>query len=717
MNFRNVLTALGMVAERERAMGSEAAGVVLEVGPEVTGLAPGDRVAGLCDAAFASVAVTDHRLLAPIPEGWSFAEAASVPLVFLTAYHGIVTLAALQPGEAILVHAATGGVGMAAVQLARHLGAEVFATASEPKWDVLRSMGLDDDHIASSRTTGFESRFRQVTGGRGVDVVLNSLAGEFVDASLRALAPGGRFLEMGKTDIRQASAVAADHPGVRYEAFDLRDVDPERIGHMLAEILTFFEEGVLRRPPLTTWDIRRAPEAFRFMSRARHVGKIVLTVPRPLDRRGTVLITGGTGTLGSMVAKHLVTAHGIRRLVLLGRRGAQAPGATELRDELAGLGADANLVACDAADRGQLAAVLARIPDEHPLTAVVHAAGALDDGVIGSLTPEQVDAVMRPKVDAAWHLHELTRDGDLAAFVLFSSITGLLGGAGQANYAAGSTFLDALAQHRSAGGLPAISLDWGLWDQRSEMTRHLGDVDLARSGVLGLSSVEGLELLDVANSMGEPVVAPVRLNGTALRKQLSPPTLLRGLLRTSGRRAVEQDDALTWRRRLARMAAGNRGRVLLDLVLAQVAALLGYADEHAIRAESPFRELGFDSLTAVELRNRLSSTTGLRLAATLVYDHPTPAEVVEHLCAQIAPGEDGAVGAVLGQFDRLDAVLGGLASDAATSAETRQAVAMRLQALLSAWDGHTQHADDLTVLRSATDEQIFEFIDGRYGRS
>ncbi|MGW1786965.1 SDR family NAD(P)-dependent oxidoreductase, partial [Streptomyces sp. NPDC002143] len=400
VNFRDVLIGHGMVPG-ESGMGSEGAGVVTEVGPNVTGFAVGDRVFGMFRDAFGPVAVADNRMTAPIPDGWSWEQAASVPVVFLTAYYGLVELGALRAGESVLVHAGSGGVGMAAVQIARHLGAEVFATASRGKWDTLRSLGLDDAHIADSRSLDFEDRVRAATGGRGVDVVLNSLAGEFVDASLRLLGEGGRFLEMGKTDIRDAEEVESARAGVSYRAYDLLEAGAERIGVLLGELMGLFGSGALEPVPVRSFDVRRAPEAFRFMSQARHVGKIVLRMPRPLDPDGTVLITGGTGTLGGLVARHLVTGHGVRSLVLLSRSGPDAPGAGELAAEFTALGADVTVQACDAADREALAAVLARIPADRPLTGVVHAAGVLDDGLVEAMTPDRLERVLRAKVDGA----------------------------------------------------------------------------------------------------------------------------------------------------------------------------------------------------------------------------------------------------------------------------------------------------------------------------
>ncbi|MGC9382888.1 MDR/SDR family oxidoreductase, partial [Streptomyces sp. MH13] len=442
LNFRDVLNALGMYPGDAGPLGSEAAGVITEVGPGVDGLGVGDRVLGIVPAAFGPVADTDHRYVVRVPDGWSFAEAASVPIVFLTAYYGLVDLAGIVPGESLLVHAGAGGVGMAAIQLARHFGVEVFATASEGKWEVLRSLGLDDAHMASSRSLDFEQRFLTATQGRGVDVVLNSLAGEFVDASLRVLAGRGRFIEMGKTDIRSAHDVLADHPGSGYQAFDLIEAGPERIGEMLAELMELFAAGALRPLPVASTDVRRAREVFRSMSQAKHTGKLVLTMPETVDVRGTVLITGGTGGLGSWTARHLVRSHGVRHLLLASRRGEQAPGAAGLVAELSQLGAEVTVVACDVSDRASLAAVLAAVPAEHPLTGIVHTAGILDDGTIGSLTAERTHQVLAPKVDATWHLHQLTQELDLSLFVVFSSLAGLLGGPGQGNYAAGNVFAD-----------------------------------------------------------------------------------------------------------------------------------------------------------------------------------------------------------------------------------------------------------------------------------
>ncbi|MBA6433411.1 SDR family NAD(P)-dependent oxidoreductase [Streptomyces sp. GMR22] len=370
------------------------------------------------------------------------------------------------------------------------------------------------------------------------------------------------------------------------------------------------------------------------------------------DSEGTVLVTGATGTLGGLVARHLVAECGVRHLVLLSRRGREAAGAVELEAELVGLGASVAVVACDVADREALAGVLARIPADRPLRGVVHAAGVLDDGVIETLTPERIDTVLRPKVDAAFHLHELTRDLDLAAFVVFSSAAGTFGGAGQGNYAAANAYVDALAAHRHALGLPAVSLAWGFWAERSGMTGHLADEDvrrMRRGGIDPLTSEEGLELFDVSGTMAQPVLLPIRLDLPALRAQAASgamPALLRDLLSVPARRTVRPpsdgaDESELWRR-LAPLSADEQHDVLLNLVCTHVAEVLGHAGADSIEVGRAFKELGFDSLTAVELRNRLNTATGLRLPATLVFDYPTPEVIARRLRSELAEAYQGA---------------------------------------------------------------------------
>ncbi|SDM25032.1 Acyl transferase domain-containing protein [Allokutzneria albata] len=706
LNFRDVLTVLGMYPGDAGIIGNEAAGVVLEVGSEVTDLKPGDRVMGLVIGGIAPVADADRRLVTRMPDGWSFEEASAVPLVFLTAYYGLCDLGRLKAGESVLIHAAAGGVGMAATQIAQHLGATVFGTASKGKWDVLREQGIE--HIASSRTLDFEDEFRAATGGRGVDVVLDALAGEFVDASLRLVAEGGRFVEMGKTDVRDQSEV-----DVEYHAFDLIDAGPDRIGEMWDELDKLFAQGALKPLPTKAWDVRQAPEAFRFISQAKHIGKVVLTLPRAVDPDGTVLITGGTGGLGGVLARHLVE-QGTRNLVLTSRRGLDAPGAAELRDALAELGATVEVVACDVADRDSVSALLSGIPR---LTSVIHTAGVLDDGLLASLTPERMDKVLRPKVDAAWHLHELTRDRDLAQFVLFSSITGLMGTAGQANYGAANAFLNAVAEHRRAQGLAAQSQAWGLW--AGGMGAGLTDTDLARmarEGFGALTEDEGMALFDASVAAGETVAAPVKLDRAALQtyaKANDLAQILHGLVRAPARRAAKsgEDKASSLTQRLAGLSPVEQEGILLDVVRTHAAAVLGHSGASAIDAEQAFTELGFDSLTSVELRNRLTSATGVRLSATAVFDYPTATALAGYLRETVAPAATTAVSSasVLAELDRLEASLD------AVGDEGRLSITLRLEELVSKFSGTA--TPEASGLEDASADEVVDFLERELGIS
>ncbi|MGW4544748.1 SDR family NAD(P)-dependent oxidoreductase, partial [Streptomyces chartreusis] len=444
---------------------------------------------------------------------------------------------------------------------------------------------------------------------------------------------------MGKTDVRDADEVRAEH-GIDYTAFDLIDAGPDRIAEMWAALLELFERSSLRPNPVTAFDMGRAPEALRLLGQAKHVGKVVLRVPSPWGGGGgTVLITGGTGGLGAEVARHLVAVHGVRDLLLVSRRGAAAPGACELVAELEQLGARVGVRACDVADRESLAAVL----DGVDLSGVVHAAGVLDDGLIGDLSAERVSRVMAAKAESALHLHELTADRELSAFVLFSSFAGVVGNAGQAAYSAANNVLDALAVARRGQGLPAVSLAWGMWANADGMGGTLGQAELermARQGFPALETGEGLALLDAALLVNEPIAAPVALRTSALGDagHGALPAVLHELVplrvrRRAVRAAAAADGELA--RRLGALAPAEQRRDVLELVQAHAAVALGHASAASVDETRSFKDLGFDSLTAVDLRNRLGAATGITLPATLVFDHPNPNSLTDYLLEQV----------------------------------------------------------------------------------
>ncbi|MFF4402932.1 SDR family NAD(P)-dependent oxidoreductase [Streptomyces sp. NPDC001480] len=494
-------------------------------------------------------------------------------------------------------------------------------------------------------------------------------------------------------------------------------------------------------------DLDGAEEAPRTLDAALRTGEpqiavrgVTLRVPRLVRARatqarqpaaftaeGTVLVTGATGALGGLVARHLVTEHGVRHLLLVSRRGPAADGAAELLTELHGLGAEATLAACDAADRDALAGLLAGVPADRPLTGVVHIAGVLDDGVLEAMTPERIGTVLRAKADAAVNLHELTRGLDLTAFVLFSSLAGVLGTAGQANYAAANAFLDALAGQRRAEGLPALSLAWGMWARDGGMTGHLERADverLARSGVLAMADEEALGLFDAACADGSAAVVTARLDTTALRAQGDRlPAVLRGLVGAPARRASAArttgtpdggTDAGGFLERLAGLPRTERELAVLTLVRSRAAAVLGFPDERAVDAERGFLEIGLDSLTAVELRNQLGAATGLKLAPTLLFDYPTPTELAQYVLSALEQRIDAAGGApqhpgsLTDELDRLEERLAHLADET-----ERNAAGTRLREVLTRLGLRSEVSGGplSDKIESSSDDEIFDFID------
>jgi acyl carrier protein len=432
-----------------------------------------------------------------------------------------------------------------------------------------------------------------------------------------------------------------------------------------------------------------------------------------------VLVTGGTGTLGGLVARHLAVTGRARCLVLASRSGPAALGAADLAAKVADAGATVVITACDAADQAELAGLLAGLRPHPALTGVIHASGVLDDGVIESLTPARVDAVMRPKADAAWNLHELTREASLREFVLFSAGAATFGAPGQGNYAAANAFLDALAAGRQAAGLPAVSLAWGLWADASAMTGHLATGDrgrITRGGVTALSAEEGLALLDRALARDEPLLVPARIDVAGLRAMAARgeriPAVWHGLAGSPAGFAGggSADAGSSLREQLAGLPAADRERMLLDLVCAHVAAVLGVPSAASVDARQAFKDLGFDSLTALELRNRLNAATGLRLPATLIFDYPTPAVLADYLGQEIAPDGIAADAGALEAVGRLEKIVQGMAADRGA----RSALAVRVKALLAILEKEhdavdADHADN--DLKAATAESIFDLLD------
>ncbi|WP_159043014.1 MULTISPECIES: type I polyketide synthase, partial [unclassified Streptomyces] len=498
-------------------------------------------------------------------------------------------------------------------------------------------------------------------------------------------------------------SVQTEHPG-RVVLVDADDTVPASV---LSSLLagsapeSVLRHGTVMSPRLRALPAVGSPEAPRWSS------------------SGTVLVTGGTGLLGAAVSRHLVTEHGVTNLLLLSLHGEQSYGASELAAELKELGAEVTIAACDVADRDALRDLLSGLPDERRLTGVVHAAGVLDNGLFEALEPGRLHTVLRPKADGARNLHELTRDLDLTAFVMFSSTVGVFGAPGQSNYAAANAFLDGLAHHRRTQGLPATSIAWGLWEEGG-INGRLEDKDrerFSRSGFGVTPRSRGIALFDQAVGSGAAAVVATPLDRTGIRSGAQVPHLLRTLVPggPEGSAAESPAGAGTTRSpadRLASLSPREREEWALSLVRTEAASVLGHASSRAVTQESSFQELGLDSMTGVELRNRLNAATGIRLAATVVFDHPTPEALAGHLLERLGPAVGGTMRAVLADLDKVDALLA-----AAPPQETeREELAARLQALVGRLKKPepvppAQEEDD--ALASASAEELFSFIDSR----
>jgi polyketide synthase 7 len=522
------------------------------------------------------------------------------------------------------------------------------------------------------------------------------------------------------------------------------EAGPDLIASMLSDLIGLFDAGVLKPLPVKAFDVRAASAAYRFVSQARQIGKVVLTLPDGPDDRvlagsggglagGSVLITGGTGMAGSAVAEHLVARYGVAHVVLASRRGADAEGVADVVDQLKAAGAEVSVVACDVADRDAVAELIAELPEQYPLKGVFHAAGVLDDGLIASLTPDRVDTVLRAKVDGAWNLHELTRDLDLSAFVMFSSMAGIVGSPGQGNYAAANSFLDELAAYRRALGLPGLSVAWGLWEQPSGMTQHLDERDKARMSRIGLAPMateQALRLFDTAMLAERPTMVAARIDPGALADNgASLPPLLSQLATRPIRRVIDETDTTSASMtslvaRLQGLSAEQRHSELVELVCRNAATVLGRPNAGDINAGSVFQDLGFDSLTAVELRNRLKTATGLTLSPTLIFDYPTPIVLAEHLDTRLgvpaAPNSGaGEQPDLMARFNDITRELQTLLNQPDWQREDKPHLTTRIQTLLTTLsanlDPHDQQQADDEDIHSASASELFAILDEELG--
>ena len=644
LNFWDVFRSLGFI--EEGLLGREMCGRILEVGSEVSTVAAGDPVVGLGFGAFGPQMVTHEELVAPAPDGFSTSSLATVPSAYVSAALSF-ELSGLEAGERVLVHAGGGGVGLAAVQLAQAAGAEVFATASAPKQAYLRSLGVE--HVFDSRTTAFGEEIREATGGEGVDVVLNSLTSEgFIDASLDCLGEGGRFVEMARRDILTEEEMAAVRPDVGYWILELdvlKKTDPASVGRVLRGVMTRLSTGELQPIVHSWWPLAEAGAALSFMRAARHLGKIVVATPPLLwaGLRGdrSYLVTGGLGGIGIAVAGWLAE-RGAGAIVLNGRRGPD-PEAEEAIDALRQRGAEVEVALADMTDPAAIDGMLERIErDLPPLAGVIHSVGVLSDGALTNQNWERFERVLWPKVLGAWHLHRATLDSDLDFFTLFSSRVGVMGNPGQANHASANAFLDQLAGHRRALGLPGQAIAWGAWSEIGEAAEQRDRIDRQRSALGGrwFTPQQGLRAFDRLLRRDATTSVVMSMDWDVFEEAVEdPPLLLEDLLSAApeaGASDASSDDILA---QLGATAAPEREDLLVSFVQGEVQAVLRLSSAPAPTVG--FFDLGMDSLMAVELRNRLNRAFAGSYTAptTLVFDYPNIAGLAAHLAAEV--GEAG----------------------------------------------------------------------------
>jgi phthiocerol/phenolphthiocerol synthesis type-I polyketide synthase C len=655
LNFNDVLKALGICPGVEPGivpLGGECAGTVTAVGEGVRGYQVGDAVMAVAPSSMAAYATTTAELVAPAPKGLTDEEAAAVPIAFLTAVYGLEYLAHLGKGETVLIHSATGGVGLAALQVARRCGARVLATAgSEEKRELLRRLGVE--HVMDSRSLRFADEVAEITGGRGVDVVLNSLTGEALTRSLALLAPNGRFVEIGKQDIYADSRLAM---GLLRHNRSFLAVDLERslaeqhplIEYLFGEVLRGFADGEFTALPVTAFPYADAGSAFALMAQARHIGKVVLrptgqeeiAVPptgAPVREDATYLITGGLGALGLETARYLA-GKGARHLVLLGRSEPSA-GAARAVEELRTGGTRVEVRSCDVSRYEDVTAVLDGIEGSMPpLAGVVHAAGVLDDGLLLQLDRERFRSVAAPKAVGAWHLHRATLGHELDFFVMFSSAAALLGSPSQGNYAAANAFLDALAHHRRARGLSALSIDYGPWSEIGLAARPDRGGALDALGIESVSPRDGIEALDrlLRTPTAQASVLPLdrgRLRDAADSGLL--PDLLTGLLAPTNARPAGGRPSGEVREKLLAVEPGRRRVAILAEHAKAEAARVLKLDAAKIDTSTPLAAMGFDSLMSLELRKRLEASLRIELPATVAWRFPTIDALVPFLAERM----------------------------------------------------------------------------------
>ncbi|MGB3533335.1 MAG: SDR family NAD(P)-dependent oxidoreductase, partial [Microcoleaceae cyanobacterium] len=629
LNFRDILNTLGLYPGDAGLLGCECAGEIVRIGDEVQGLNIGDAVIAIASGSFSQFVTVDAAMVAAIPNSLSFEEAATISVTFLTAYYTLNYLAKMTKGDRVLIHAAAGGVGQAAVQLAQQAEAEVFATASPSKWEFLKSLGIQ--HIMNSRTLDFADEIMQQTQGEGVDIVLNSLSGEFIYKSFSVLKNNGRFIEIGKSGLNR-NQVDNIKPNASYFKIDLVEQcnqQPDLIKLMLQHLMQQFKDNKLHPLPRQVFPLQKAKKAFRQMQQAKHIGKIVIS-NSPIRGDGTYLITGGFGGLGLLLASWLVEK-GAKHLVLVSRRSVN-PEIQSKITQLEEAGVQVLIEQADVSNFNQITDICQNIEQNMPpLRGVFHAAGVLDDGVLMQLNRERFDQVMAPKVQGAWNLHLMTQNPSLDLFILFSSATALFGSPGQGNHVAANTFLDTLAHYRYGLGLPGLSINWGAWsDIGAAANQDKANINL--TGVGMISPTQGLEILEQLIIQPQPQVGVIPIDWTQFLQGNTQANINSPFLTefSSTNKSQQQEKSSSWLPQLQQASIKNRRAVLEKLVRGEISKVLGFKPTE-LDMKTGFFDLGMDSLTSVEFKNRLQKGLGCSLPSTVAFDYPTTEALIDYL--------------------------------------------------------------------------------------
>jgi acyl transferase domain-containing protein/acyl-CoA synthetase (AMP-forming)/AMP-acid ligase II/acyl carrier protein len=623
LNFRDVMISLDLYPDKTQFLGLECAGEITAIGEEITNFQVGDEVIAIAANSFSNYVIVDELLAIAKPKNLTFIEATTIPVTFLTAYYTLIQIANLQLGTTILIHSAAGGVGLAAVAIAQQRGAEIYATASPEKWNLLKEKGVTQ--ILNSRTLDFAEEIMTLTKGKGVDVILNSLSEEYITKNLAVINSKGHFLEIGKQGIWSKKQVEKVKPAINYSVIDLWQITrdkPALIQEMLQALIPQFATEKLKPLPYTIFPRQQTTDAFRYMQQGKHQGKIVITQNNPCTKyHGTYLVSGGMGAIGLKVAQWLGSV-GVKHLVLIGRNEVKP----DLKDSLQKLqdSIQVKTIKADVANINQLTNIFQQIESTlPPLKGIIHCAGTIDDGTIARQNWQKWQHVLAPKVQGAWNLHILSQKYNLDRFILFSSASSLIGSSAQANYCAANSFLDTLAHARQAQGLPATSLNWGAWKSTglAATTNHL-----QQRGINSIDPQHGINLLGQLLTQNTPQIGIIPIDW--LQWQANHKILPYYQDLATNKTLSSKSN---YKQQLVNTNPQQRQQLLIEQISEQVGKILGINSPHDLDLELGFIELGLDSLGSVELRNKLQTNYNVKLSASITYNYPNLKAIANYL--------------------------------------------------------------------------------------